>query len=109
MSSSAVGARNSTGNRSPLGTLWILYGIIRPVAALLLFLYSGTATVMFGALLARTPKSFHAHEHFPPHLSGDHNSRGPRRALRNICGIGAARRKSLGAHPFSRRGFPVTL
>ena len=58
MSSNAVAARNSEGNRSTLGTLWILYGIIRLVAALLLFLYNGTATVMFGALLTRVANPF---------------------------------------------------
>jgi hypothetical protein len=41
-----------------LGILWILYGILRFVAALGVFLYSGTLTVMWGALLARVPNPF---------------------------------------------------
>lgn len=42
-------------NWKMLGTLWIVYGILRLVVALLMVLYSGTATVMFGALLVRVP------------------------------------------------------
>ena len=41
-----------------LGILWILYGILRFVAALGVFLYSATLTVMWGALLARVPNPF---------------------------------------------------
>ncbi|HXN53820.1 MAG TPA: hypothetical protein VN943_17960 [Candidatus Acidoferrum sp.] len=41
-----------------LGILWVLYGILRLVAALGIFLYSGTLTVMWGALLARVPNPF---------------------------------------------------
>jgi hypothetical protein len=54
----AVDARNPSWNRRTLGLLWIVYGIIRLVAAILLVLYSGTATVMFGALLTRVPDPF---------------------------------------------------
>jgi hypothetical protein len=41
-----------------LGVLWILYGLLRLAVALLLTLYSGTATLMFGALLVRVPHPF---------------------------------------------------
>lgn len=58
MSSNAVGARGQRTNWGRLGSLWIVYGIIRLAAAILLVLYSGTATVMFGALLARVPDPF---------------------------------------------------
>ena len=58
MSLNAVAASNSRGNWNTLGSLWIVYGIVRLVAALLMFLYSGTATVMFGALLNRVPDPY---------------------------------------------------
>ncbi len=38
-----------------LGVIWIVYGILRLVGALGAFLYSGTLTVMWGALLTRVP------------------------------------------------------
>jgi hypothetical protein len=38
-----------------LGILWVLYGILRLVGALGALLYSGTLTVMWGALLTRVP------------------------------------------------------
>jgi hypothetical protein len=41
-----------------LGILWILYGVLRFVGALGVFLYSGTLTVMWGALLTRVPNPF---------------------------------------------------
>ena len=41
-----------------LGILWILYVFLRLIAALGVFLYSGTLTVMWGALLARVPNPF---------------------------------------------------
>ena len=41
-----------------LGICWIIYGIIRLAMALWLFVFSGTATVMFGALLNRVPDPF---------------------------------------------------
>jgi len=43
---------------STLGALWIFYGILRLVAVILLVLYTGTATVMFGALLTRVPDPY---------------------------------------------------
>jgi hypothetical protein len=41
-----------------LGILWILYGLLRFVGALGAFLYSGTLTLMWGALLNRVPNPF---------------------------------------------------
>jgi hypothetical protein len=51
-------ARNPGGNWSTLGSLWIVYGILRLAVVILLVLYSGTATIMFGALLTRVPDPF---------------------------------------------------
>jgi hypothetical protein len=58
MSTNAVSARNPRGNSSTLGALWIVYAILRLVAVILLVLYTGTATVMFGALLTRVPDPY---------------------------------------------------
>ncbi|MGB2643474.1 MAG: hypothetical protein WBG02_21060 [Candidatus Acidiferrum sp.] len=52
MSTNAA-AENSRGSSSTLGVLWIGYALLRLAAVILLVLYSGTATVMFGALLTR--------------------------------------------------------
>jgi uncharacterized membrane protein len=53
MSTTAIPARNPRTNTSTLGALWIAYALLRLVALILLVLYAGTATVMFGALLTR--------------------------------------------------------
>ena len=53
MSTNAAIAQNSRANASILGALWIVYAILRLVGVILLVLYAGTATVMFGALLTR--------------------------------------------------------
>jgi uncharacterized membrane protein len=58
MPTNTMDARKPSWNRRTLGSLWIVYGIIRLVAAILLAFYSGTATVMFGALLTRVPDPF---------------------------------------------------
>lgn len=58
MSTNTVAARNPRANSSTLGSLWIVYAILRLVAVILLVLYSGTATVMFGALLTRVPDPY---------------------------------------------------
>src|ERR1700719_540438 len=58
MSTNAVAPRNPRGNSSTLGALWMVYAILRLVAVLLLVLYTGTATVMFGALLTRVPDPY---------------------------------------------------
>jgi uncharacterized membrane protein len=55
MPTNTVAAPNPGGNWNTLGSLWVVYGIIRLVAVVLLVLYNGTATVMFGALLVRVP------------------------------------------------------
>jgi hypothetical protein len=41
-----------------LGVLWVLYGLLRLIGALGVFLYSGTLTLMWGALLTRVPNPF---------------------------------------------------
>lgn len=41
-----------------LGILWIVYGVLRLVAALVIFLNSATLTVMWGALLTRVPNPY---------------------------------------------------
>jgi hypothetical protein len=51
-------AQSLSGHLRTLGGCWIVYGVIRLVLATLLVLYSGTATVMFGALLSRVPDPF---------------------------------------------------
>ena len=58
MHANSVDSQNPGGNWKTLGFLWIVYGIIRLVAVILLVLYSGTATVLFGALLSRVPDPF---------------------------------------------------
>jgi hypothetical protein len=49
---------NLNGNRRTLGICWLLYGIFRVVVGICLTVFSGTATVMFGALLSRVPDPF---------------------------------------------------
>lgn len=55
---------NGSGDRivrRPLRTLglcWVVYGVIRLITAVWLVVFTGTATLMFGALLARTPDPF---------------------------------------------------
>ena len=53
---SAVG--NLRGHRRILGICWVVYGILRLIMGVWLVLFSGTATVMFGALLSRVPDPF---------------------------------------------------
>jgi len=53
MPTSSATAQNPRANSTTLGALWIVYAILRLVAVILLVLYTGTATVMFGALLTR--------------------------------------------------------
>ena len=55
MRSEAPISQNFAGPVRILGTFWILYGIARLVVALWLAVFTPTATVMFGALLARVP------------------------------------------------------
>ena len=58
MSSNDPAAQSLNVHLRTLGGLWIVYGVIRLALATLLILYSGTATVMFGALLNRAPDPF---------------------------------------------------
>jgi hypothetical protein len=51
--SNAAAAQSPRASSATLGALWIVYAILRLVAVILLVLYTGTATVMFGALLTR--------------------------------------------------------
>jgi hypothetical protein len=41
-----------------LGILWVLYGLLRLITALGAFMYWGTLTLMWGALLNRVPDPF---------------------------------------------------
>lgn len=45
-------------SHAALGACWIVYGILRIVMAAILAISSGTATVMFGALLVRVADPF---------------------------------------------------
>jgi hypothetical protein len=51
-------AGNLSGHRQVLGICWLLYGILRLIMGICLALFSGTSTVMFGALLTRVPNPF---------------------------------------------------
>jgi hypothetical protein len=55
-------AENAQADRSAnwgvLGALWLVYGMVRLIAAVIMGVYSGVATVMFGALLTRVPNPF---------------------------------------------------
>ncbi len=53
MPTSSAPAQNPRANSTNLGALWIVYAILRLIAVILLVIYAGTATVMFGALLTR--------------------------------------------------------
>lgn len=53
MSTNSAATANPQGRPSTLGVLWVVYALLRFAAVILLVLFSGTATVMFGALLAR--------------------------------------------------------
>jgi hypothetical protein len=48
----------SDGRAGWLGVLWAVYGVSRLVIALVLTLFSASATLMFGALLSRVPNPF---------------------------------------------------
>ena len=58
MSTNSAAAANPRASSSTLGALWIVYALVRFVAAILLVIFSGTATVMFGALLSRVPDPY---------------------------------------------------
>jgi len=49
---------NLAFHRRVLGVCWLIYGVLSLLAAVLMVMYSGTATVMFGALLSRVPDPY---------------------------------------------------
>jgi hypothetical protein len=50
--------RNPSADGRTLPVLWVLYGFLRIAVAILLIVYSTTATLMFGALLTRVPDPY---------------------------------------------------
>jgi hypothetical protein len=58
MSSGTMISQNPNAHDRTLGTCWVVYGVFRLLAGALLFVFSGTATVMFGALLTQAPNPF---------------------------------------------------
>jgi hypothetical protein len=58
MSLDESAAGKLSGDRRILGVLWLVYGAFRFIMGICLFLFSGTATVMFGALLTRVPDPY---------------------------------------------------
>jgi hypothetical protein len=58
MSANDTAAQSPSGWLRTLGTCWVVYGVLRLIAALGLFVFMPTTTVMFGALLARVPDPF---------------------------------------------------
>jgi hypothetical protein len=58
MSLEESSAGTLSGHRRILSVCWLVYGILRLVMGICFVLFSGTATVMFGALLGRVPDPF---------------------------------------------------
>ena len=58
MSSHSSFAHSPSCHLRILGTCWTVYGVIRLIMAVWLVVFSGTATVMFGALLVRVPDPY---------------------------------------------------
>jgi hypothetical protein len=58
MSLDVAAEGNLSGHRQILGLCWLVYGILRLIMGICLVLFSGTTTVMFGALLGRVPNPF---------------------------------------------------
>ena len=58
MSTTSSTTQNPRANSTALGSLWVVYGILRLIAVVLMILYASTATVMFGALLTRVPDPY---------------------------------------------------
>jgi hypothetical protein len=48
----------AVSSHATLGFCWVVYGVLRIVMAVILAISSGTATVMFGALLVRVADPF---------------------------------------------------
>jgi hypothetical protein len=51
-------ANNSGGAYRTLGVLWLFYGIFRIAGAAAVVIWSGTLTVMWGAIITRVPDPF---------------------------------------------------
>lgn len=58
MSLNDAPARNPERHLKILGVCWLVFGVLRLLAAAWLMSFAGTATVMFGALLNRVPDPF---------------------------------------------------
>jgi hypothetical protein len=58
MSLEESSAGTLSGHRRILAVCWLAYGILRLIMGICFVLFSGTATVMFGALLGRVPDPF---------------------------------------------------
>jgi hypothetical protein len=58
VSTNAFTAQSPSRQLRTLGVCWTVYGVIRLVMAVWLVVFSTTATLMFGALLARVPDPF---------------------------------------------------
>lgn len=80
MNRDTVMAQNLPRQFRILGTCWLLYGLVRLATAVWLALFSGTATLMFGALLNRVPDPFSLMNIF-------HFLYGLLVAISTVCGI----------------------
>ena len=58
MKSDPSGPEDLNGNWRVLGACWLVYGLFRIVVGICLVLFTGTATLMFGALLGRVPNPY---------------------------------------------------
>jgi hypothetical protein len=58
MSSNDRVTQRTSGHFRTLGICWVVYGLVRLIMTVWLFVFSNTATVMFGALLNRVPDPF---------------------------------------------------
>jgi len=58
MSPSTATPQAPRTNSGTLGAVWLIYGVVRLVASIVLLLFTPTATVMFGALLTRVPDPY---------------------------------------------------
>jgi len=58
MSLEESSAGTLSGHRRIMSVCWLAYGMLRLIMGICFVLFSGTATVMFGALLGRVPDPF---------------------------------------------------
>ena len=106
MSSDTRIARSPGGNLRTLGAFWVVYGIARLIMAICLFIFSGTATLMFGALLNRVPNPLCADGRFPFFLRSDDCPVGSLWDSGHPCWTGAALQAAdLDAFSHSRQRF----